>query len=203
MNLSISERQAGVSLLEVSIAALIGLVVLSAAWQIFSGVAEGSRSGVLGSSAQMHSRRCLDRMHEELSASGSDFAGTNRVSSHPLNVLTQSPSVTFQMREDLLELESDWSTQVRYELQPEAGEDPANGGDDDGDGIIDEQNLVRVQDGVGVVLSTNIIGINFARQIGAYTIDVTMTIAWPDEGDGMGQHAVTSTVYLRNQPQTP
>lgn len=194
-------RERGLTLLEVMVAVTLFAVLFVGVWQ-FSGVfVDSLRSNQVAADVDFAMHRTFERVSEELKESGVDDSGTDRVTSHPITATTVLPSITFQRRVDFTGVPADdWSTPITYALAASPGEIPTNAIDDDDDGLVDEQQLVRVQDGATEILATNVMQLTFSRPIGEYRIDFQMTIRRSVRLDTQFLTRVLSgTVGLRNK----
>ena len=95
------------------------------------------------------------------------------VFSHVESQTTVASTLTFQTRLD----RDTWSSDITYTLQAVPGEVAGNGVDDDGDGVVDEQQLVRMQDGETLVISEDVTAFTCTRNAGEYLITIDLTIA--------------------------
>ena len=106
----------------------------------------------------------------------------------------------------------DWSNLISYALEASAGENPNNGLDDDNDGVVDEQLLVRMEDLNGngvinagdsasrVVLADRVTALTFTRVAGEFQITLQASVSRSITRDlQLMNRSVTATVALQNK----
>ena len=192
---------AGYTLVEVSVSIAIVASLMTALSllliQSSDALAEGLRSSDLDSSL----RRVATRLNSDLKDSGSDSAGANYVTSHSFTADTESTTLTFQRRIAFAGTAADWGPAITYTVAPSAGETPGNGADDDGDGVVDEQQITRTQNGEVVVIADGVTGLLFGRLAGEYLINYAITGARRiDTHSEATTRVLASSVALRNKP---
>jgi prepilin-type N-terminal cleavage/methylation domain-containing protein len=133
-------RQAGFTLLEVTISAAILSVVMGAV-AVFQQRSEAATSDMLvRAHAERAARAALDRVAEELTG-----VGLHQLSPDPTST-AGSETITYQKPVSVSAAGVvTWSTSSRIALAMDDGE-TNNGVDDDGDGLIDERKLVLTRD---------------------------------------------------------
>lgn len=134
-----AKRRAGVTLLELMISLTILAVVIGALSAATLSAQSAFKLTAARSELEYDARRTVDRIAEELRTAGS--AG---LSPEPLAPLGSS-SLQFQRNGGWIDGAIDWSLPLQISLE-EAPEDPANGVDDDGDGMIDDRRVVWTRD---------------------------------------------------------
>lgn len=131
--------RAGFTLLEFAIAGVLLLMTLGAAGLAASAASESAHVTGICTDVEGRARRTLDRMATELASTGMSVLNPD-----PGTVGTSN--LTFQRAEGATTAGVvQWSADRRLDLQPDPA-DPVNGADDDGDGAIDEQQLVLTWD---------------------------------------------------------
>lgn len=171
-------RRDGFTLLEIVIAIAILALTFTLAWATFDETGSEVVATIRETDVDTSLRRTLFLVQDELSNSGTGFDGTERVASHPSDEDTTASSVEFQVRTGLTGVPADdWGSQITFELVEEEGEDSDNGVDDDGDGIVDEQVLVRTQDGETRVFTTGVTEFTVTRVEGEDFVTVQVTLA--------------------------
>ena len=198
-----TRRSAGFSLLELVVAASLGGVILAGAWNLFSGTTDCVALNVWKTGVDTSVRTVIERVKEDLKDSGEDPGGVGYVISHPISATTVLDYVQFRKRIAFDGLPTDWGTEIKYELVESQGENPLNGVDDDGDGVVDERTLVRTQDGESIPIAHDVTNIEFTRTAGntgmAYFVDVTRT---PKAGEALITVTRSMFVALRNVEQS-
>jgi len=211
----VSRPRAGFTLIELLIAmSLVGLVMGSALAITLAGQGALRTTSMLVDS-NSKARRALERTVEELQRAGPDMVPD-------LTGVDGSDTVNFVQIIDIVAGVPIWSPTMRIERLP-AAEDPADGIDNDGDGVIDEGDLVLTRN-VGLlnqystVLCTNVrrlaegeiangvddngngladeSGFNVQRATDLLTIRIC--IEEPGEGNATAITSVSASFNLRN-----
>lgn len=193
--------ETGFTLLEVMVAVVLFAAVFVGIWE-FSGVfVEALHSSQVAADVDFAAQRTFDRISEDLKESGVDDNGTDRLTSHPITATTVASAITFQRRIDFTgDPALDWSTPINFSLVASTGENPTNAVDDDGDGLVDEQQLVRIQDGVAEILAIDVVQLSFTRPIGEFRVDFQLTLQRPIRLDTQFlSRVVSGTIALRNK----
>jgi hypothetical protein len=151
------------SLLELVIAVSLGGVLMFGAWALFSDTSDVVQLNVWSLGMDTSIRTIGDRFAEELKDTGEDPGGTEYVTSHPKGESTTINSVEFRRRIAFNGDAADWGTAIKFQLAPYTNENPTNQIDDDGDGVVDEQQLVREQDGAITPIAHDITFLEFRR----------------------------------------
>ncbi len=165
--------RAGLSLLEVLVsAAVMGLILIAV------GIVAKTGNGVFRS-AQVHDgmRQDLQRVLERI-ADAVAMSGKTSFSPTPVAPLGSS-SLEFRVPTGMTAGSVDWGTRTRIAFEYTAG-DPNNGHDDDGDGFVDDGDIVLVQDVGGANERTTIL----ARHVAEYA-DGESPNAADDNGNGL------------------
>ena len=81
---------------------------------------------------------------------------------------------------------------------PSAGELPANGLDDDGDGTIDEQTIYRVQDGVSRPVLDGVTSFEVSRAAGSEVIEIEFQVVRRVTGGALRVQPNRLLIALRN-----
>ncbi len=192
----------GFTLVETVIAIGIFMTLFVAVWQAFDVTASETANGVASAYLDSSLRKCISRIAEDIADSGSDWDGTDYVLSHPETATTDQAVLTFQTRVGLTGTPVDWSDPVTFALVPSNGETPGNLVDDDGDGIVDEQLLVRsVDDGATVTsatISDGVTAVRFLRNQNTDVIQITVTAAGAT-AQGQLTRTLATSITLRNR----
>lgn len=135
---SCARRRRGFTLIEVALASTVFAAVLGSALMLVMKARDLSQSTQSRSSAQRRAQTALDRAIDELSEASSTITPDPSGSSGAASVQFQTPLAVNGAT-------ITWSglRQLGWESDPA---DPAGGGDDDGDGLTDEGQLVFVRD---------------------------------------------------------
>lgn len=190
------DRERGATFFEMVLATGILALAVGAIASLFS---LGSRMTVqLGIDSDLESgaRNAWVRMTDEIASSGQDKHTTGslvqHVTSHPTTTTTTASAITFHQRVGLTwDAALDWTVPITYALGPSGAEIPANTLDDDGDGVVDEQQLLRTQDGTTQAIVDSVTALTFTRASGTNTIDVSLSIT---RYDAYVQQATTRTL---------
>ena len=154
-------------------------LILVITLQLLQTTSNSIRASQINSDIGITLRRLYDRITQELRNTGTGADGNDYVTSHQ-DPETFAPDdltlshIEFQTRVDFAPTPpADWSPAIRYYLAESPGEQPGNAIDDDGDGVVDEQQVVRRQDlnddgdwaddGEMVPLADSITGMTFTR----------------------------------------
>ena len=198
---SIRESQRGMTLIEMAVVVVLFVVVFSAIWQTFGNASTVIRTSIWETDLDTGMRKVIVRMTEELVDTGTDTDGTDYVTSHPSTATTSISSVTFQKRIALTgDPLIDWSTSISFALGDAPGEISGNAVDDDEDGLVDEQALVRSQNGVDWLLVDGVTALTVTRNIGENYITIQLTMARPGN-PGMPPlfRSMTTSIAFRNR----
>jgi len=194
-------RTVGYTLLEVAIAVLLFLLFFSAIWRLLDRSSAAMNHGIRAASQDSVQRKIVERLSEELRDSGDDSGGADHVLSHPGGATTASSTLSFQRRIAFAGTAADWGAPITYALAPSPGETPGNGSDDDGDGLVDEQQLTRNQNGQTLIIADGITSLTFTRNAGEYKVDFAVTIPRILDRDRPPVvRTLNATVALRNRP---
>jgi len=196
-------RRRGFSLLELVIAVTLSGVLLLACWRMFSETSDVVRHNVWSTGMDGSLRQAVERISEELKDSGADPDGTEHVPSHPSSRASTLAWVDFQRRVAFTGDSSDWSTTIRYSLAAYANENAGNSVDDDGDGVVDEQQLVRSQDGTSEIISHDVTRLEFSRAVEQPGVSFLIEISRvPEEATTPVTVARSMFVAFRNVAQS-
>lgn len=163
-------------------------------------------------------RTSIDRITSELRDGGGDEFDNNYVTTHdPVTATVSAPTVSFRRRTGLSGAEDgltaansaalNWGPVITYALADSANEISGDGIDNDGDGLIDEQSLMRTENGLTVMLVDNVMAFDVTRDPTAQSSDelvVTLTLGRAYVSNGTRNvlvQTVTSRVVLRNRPR--
>ena len=131
------ERQAGVSLLEVVIASSLTMVVIMGVYGLFHTGVDAYGVGSVSAEVQRRSTQVLDLISEEIGQTGRDVI-------YPQVVPPKSTSrITLQRNAGFSEGEVHWSPVTVIEFR-HCGDDPDDGKDNNGNGLVDEGFIVRI-----------------------------------------------------------
>ncbi len=196
-------KQAGFTLIEVIAVLSLLVVIFLTTWNTFREATAEVQVSIWETDLDADLRKSIFRISGELKDSGSDTDGTDYVISHPRAEFTELPSVMFQKRLALSGVPADdWSSEITYQLADAPGEDGNNGIDDDGDGIVDERTLVRIQDDVETVIANGVSSFVITRNAGDDFLTIQVTIARPNINDLPHlSRTLATTVALRNRDQ--
>jgi type II secretory pathway component PulJ len=120
---------------------------------------------------------------------------TDYVLSHTGFETTTTSALEFQARSSFLGGPEDWSTPITFALLPSTGEMPS---DNDGDGQVDEQRLVRTQDGVTETIADGLAGLSFTHNAGESSIILTLTLARTSGSGKRLSHTLTTRIGFWN-----
>lgn len=199
-------RSDGFTVLELAIASTIVVLVFTIIWQAFVQLTVSSLMDMTASDLDASLRRTLNRVTEEVAESGEDTLGVNRVHTHPKNAnQTELDYIEFDRRIAFTgDPVADWSSMVTIKLRESAGEIPDNDYDDDSDGLVDEKQLVRIQQGVeDQIILDNIQEIKFVREPWTHFITIEATVQRSVQGSNSDEltltRQLTRTIALRNR----
>ena len=121
---------------------------------------------------------------------------------HPVWQTSNGSRVEFQRRVAFDGAATDWSTKIAFDLIDSPGETAGNGIDDDGDGVVDERMLVRIQDGITVRLADGVTELDFGRVQEEHEMSLTITISARglEEGEELRRRRSTRIAF-RNAPR--
>lgn len=211
-----SNRRGGFTLLEVLISSILAIAVLGAAAVVSSTTASAYRNTSLRTDLGNRARRALDRVALELASSSETV----------VIPATETPGWTDDMQfcqalgvtGDVI----DWSPLLQFAFEYELGEID-DGLDNDGDGLVDEGNLVMRRD-VGLATETTVIlcsgvtellqgelpalgdengnGLDdekgFCLERDGDVVTIRLTLARRDPRGAMATQTVETSVRLRN-----
>ncbi len=168
--------RADITLIEVVVSTGVLLLLMALLGSMVVESAAQSSYDLNAASLDQQGCDLVQRLTRELSDAGGD-AGGDYLTTHPRATGGTSANVVFQQRLALTNQASDWGPSIEYLLQPESGEDPSDRVDNDGDGLVDEQNLARVQGGSTITLARNVTSLSFARAAGSDALSLSLTLA--------------------------
>ena len=200
---ALKQRDDGFTLVEV-IAVLSLLIVISlTTWNTFRAATAEVQISIWETDLDATLRKAILRISGELADSGNDVDGTEYLASHPRTASTSLDSVAFRQRIALTSVPAtDWGTPIRYQLSDSPGEVNGNNIDDDNNGMVDEQILVRIQDGQEVVIASGVSSFTVIRNSGEDFVTVQLTIVRPNVNDlPQLTRTLSTTVGLRNREQ--
>lgn len=192
-------RTSGFTVFELTFSvALFALLTTVFAYTLLH-ASEEVHAGVWETDLSSSTRRVMQRLTTEISASGQARDGTNYLTSHPPDATTITSSVTFHRRIGFAGDATDWSPEITYALTDSPGEDPTNGIDDDGDGAIDERGLSRTQGGSTTLIVEGMTRFVVTRNNGSNLVTIDLTLARPDRiGRPATERQAMVTFRLRN-----
>ena len=203
-----STRAKGFTLLEITVATVLLSLVFVVTWETLGVYADSLHTVHVAAELESTIQRISNRMLEEVRESG-----TEHVTSHPSTDDTSSDSITFQMRIDFTgDPALDWSNLIKYELEASPGETPDNALDDDNDGVVDEQRMVRWEDLNGdglfdqndnkVVLADRVTVLTFTRNASVSQFQITFQASVSrsiTKGLELLTRTINATVALQNR----
>lgn len=127
----------GMTLVELSVAMLILTLIIALPGMIFSTSSRAYSTGSLVGATDAATRRALDTITERLRSSS--FAQIQESAAG-----IQTSSITFRASAGFVGTAIVWGNLERFELRPDP-RDPLDGIDNDGDGLVDERQLVWIQ----------------------------------------------------------
>ena len=193
--------QGGFTLLEMTISMALLVIAIGVAWSAFDEAAAESRRSLTLSATEAKARGLLQRICDEVANSGCEIDGTEHVLSHPRTNGATSDFLIFEPRLDVAGDAEDWGGRIDFYLAPSGGEDPTNAIDDDGDGLIDEQRLVRQENAIDVTIADGVLVWTVARVAGDDHLEFRIVIGEADPNDGDPLVAAhTTQIALRNVP---
>jgi prepilin-type N-terminal cleavage/methylation domain-containing protein len=133
-------REAGVTLLELMVAASILTVISGGIYSLLNTGIDTYRIGMKTADIERRTAKVLEQVAEDLSAAGRNVVFP--VPTHP----NTSSEVTFQKNVGFSGGTSgviQWSPMVKLVLRPDPG-DPNDGKDNNGNGLVDECVIVRI-----------------------------------------------------------
>ena len=203
--LTATARNDGFTLLEITVSTVILVMVFLITWETFAQLTQSTLLDLSSNELDASLRRTLNLVSEEAAESGQDVLGVDRVYSHLKGPdRTELDFIQFDRRLSFTgDPVADWSSMITFRLVELPGEDPGNGGDDDNDGLVDEQQLVRIQDGVpDRIVLHNIQDIKFTREPWTNFITVEATVQRNIQGSDEQMtftRQLTRTFALRNR----
>lgn len=216
-------RNRAFSLIEVLLASSMLIVVLGVMTLMVEKNAEAAKFDLASGAAGHGGRKILQQISRELVEAGGDEFGNEWLTSHAYGLTTAAPvppaapfsTLTFRTRtsSDVVaaaDAADNWSTVITYSVQASPGEIPNNALDDDNDGLVDEQTLVRTQDGATVVLDQGVLRFQVSRD-GVNNPDQVRLLIEVGRGHDVRPGATTrfvsrvfeTTLLVRNRAQTP
>ena len=211
-------RRSGFTLLEVTLATALLAAVLGAALMVVQRGKSAMAEGHLHARAEARAHRALERVLAELRGAGVD-ALTPAINA---NGLTSTSTLTFDPVLGVSGAAPVWGSPVRL-ARVAAPEDPDDGRDNDGDGVVDEGALMLTRDvgapsqasflicsqvrelAEGELVNGNDDNGNGLRDESGFSIQrigsmltVRLTVEEAGEGGETGIATVTSSLTLRN-----
>jgi len=178
---------------------ILASMMLLGVWQLLNETSSAVQETMWQNGMDAPLRHALEFMASEIKDSGEDVDGTPHVTTHPPDVTTEQASISFQKRIAFAGETADWDTAIEYKLVAEPGENPSNGIDDDGNGLVDEKALVRVNGQETTTLAHNVGSVKFTRAAKSNAIDITLVILGISALDGQPTQASRATkIALRN-----
>ena len=194
-------NRGGFTLAEIAVVMAVTITLMAALSVVLTQASNTLGEGLRAADLDDTLRRVATRIHADLKDSGSDADGLNYVASHPFTSDTRAAEVTVRRRLGFAGTAADWGPPITYSLGPSAGEDPNDGVDNDSDGVIDEQHVLRTASGETVIIADGATSLVFQRRAGEYVIDYAITASRRIEIDSESTTRVIATsVALRNRP---
>ncbi|MFN0059683.1 MAG: type II secretion system protein J [Planctomycetota bacterium] len=192
----------GMTLLEVTVMLTLFVTAFVAVWQSMSDTSNSYASIMYSNDLDRVLRSAVARIVEDVANSGTDESGVDHVTSHPPGLETTAQQITLQRRIAMNGDPADWSGNVTFDLQPAQNELPANGADDDGDGLVDEMRLMRTEaGGTPIVIADGVSALSITRTaLNQNAITILLTVVRPTRpGANPASRTSTTTVALRNR----
>lgn len=193
-------RQAGFSLLETMIAAIILAILLLAMMVVL--VAGQNTFGTLATrtAVQMRVQNSVDKIMRELRGTGAGTVGTGTPAVFLVEGQTYD-NVSFLPVAGVSGGAIVWGNPItfRFEYDPSPGGNEGDnlGVDDDGDGLVDEGRLIRSEGASNIVLASEVTELGFTMSGGQLALRLTITSL--DERDYEQSFTGVSSVSFRNQ----
>lgn len=179
----------GVTLIEVTISAILLSIVLGAVYLSIESTMTAERTGVATAQIEQDGRRVLDDIALDLRSSAAaqvtiaNVGGVYSLTANQ-NLGFASGSIT-------------WGTPVTWTLAYGSGETD-NGVDDDIDGLVDEMVITRTQNGVTLTKAENVVENSFMCVISNNAVDITLLMQTTDAKRNVVQRTHSTSVAMRN-----
>ena len=191
-----AKLRSGTTLIEMAIA----LSMLSGILLVTIGVLRASNASYSKTIAQTRvdeeARRLVQKVGQEIAFAGITCDSWNFADAVPLNTITFTRCIGYDTHTDSII----WGPAIYYEMRLASGE-YLNGYDDNGNGLADEEILVR-REGAGeeVIMGGNIIGSesSFSRQSTRVTIAITVGQKDPNRAGQIVRGSYSTDVFVRN-----
>ncbi len=182
-----SDRDLGITLLEVIIAAGLMTLVIGNSLVLSSDVEKHLSNNVIRLTVDDTCNRVVNRVSEQLRQVYPDSVNPT--------VLDDSAALTFRKVTGYSGGTVQLGPEHGFEFQPAPGESD-NGQDDNGDGRIDEGVLVYTEDGTSIVIAENVLGLGFTSANGG--ISFSFGVGLVDRDGNVIQNAWTRQLAFRN-----
>lgn len=197
----------GYTLLEVVVSAAILMMILIVVTTTLDQTATVARFDQSQNEASTAARRIMGQMTRELADAGGSN-GIDHTSPDRATGASVGTAVIFKQRREITGVDAtDWpGEQITYRLQDDPQDTAGNGLDDDKDGVIDERQLVRLQNGTPtLVLDPSVTLFRIDRPVGSDVLTITLEVSrgWQRKVVQQGEWARTrlvTNVLLRNRP---
>lgn len=212
-----SGNERGATLLGLIVGSTLFLILLGGAWEVFRTTSSSSSSSLKLNQLNQDSQRAMDRIVSQLMPAGSSTI--NPDPAPPIGV----QGLRFRHTAGIVAGVVQWQPEKSIEFR-QAANDPDDGVDNDGDGLIDEGEIVLVTN-VGLlnertdILATGVLeylkgelpnaaddngngliderGLTFVRRDGALLVTFSLGARSPS-GPGIVARTLTSTISFRN-----
>lgn len=176
----------GFTLVEVSLVAVILMIIMGSATSVISLAQRVSEQMVKRSELELLGRSVISRLSYEL--------GEAAPSTILPVLLTDSNTITFQKVLDYDGLTQTLSPAMTFSLSPEPGE-IINGLDDNEDGRVDESFFAYESEGAEIMLAHSVLGLRFNAVING--IEFTVDVGGVDREGDLIQFSFSGRVTLR------
>ena len=182
--------QRGATLVEVAVyLAVTGIIIGPMAFMVIAATRSTAEGDVITRSLERN-RSCLDRLK-------ADF---RRCLTGTITVTDVDKTLTFTLTGGFDGTSASVGNIIRYEIQDDP-DDAVNGSDDDGNGLVDEKNLVRINQTTGetLVLAANVDGAASGFAINGTGVRATFsTFGWAKGSSLTTEVTQTVVVFPRN-----
>lgn len=168
---------------------LILATTIGVIYSVLWGSQETFSAGTKLAHLQERARIAVDAMANELRNTGAGKVATTGYNG--------STAITFQVNSGLLGGAVLWSTPIVYRFEFESGE-LQNGQDDNGNGLVDEGKVVRVQNGASVTITDDVMFTGLSFNLVGNRLEIQLVLVGRDLQGRPISARVETSVSLRN-----